>query len=221
MSTSSTKRTPQSISIGNRTFEGVSQFRYLGALINSQNKISDCINDKIQKGNRAYFANQKMFMSKLITRNTNVKIYRTSVRPVVTYGSETWTLKAGDENALRCFERKILRRIFRLVQDSNGWRIRYNQELDRLIEGQDLVRFIKAQRLRWLGHVERMPETQMPKIILKRRLDNRRRGRPRMRWMDSVIADLATMGIRGWRTEVADRDAWRTVVNEAKTHQGL
>jgi hypothetical protein len=92
-----------------------------------------------------------------------------------------------------------------------------------LIEGQDLVRFIKAQRLRWLGHVERMPETQMPKRILKGRLDNRRRrrGRPRMWWMDSVIADLATMGIRGWRTKVADRDAWRTVVYEAKTHQGL
>jgi hypothetical protein len=76
------------------------------------------------------------------------------VRPVVTYGSETWTLKARDENALRCSERKMLRRIFGPVQDSCGWRIRYNQELDRLIEGQDLVRFIKAQRLRWLGHIE-------------------------------------------------------------------
>jgi hypothetical protein len=37
----------------------------------------------------------------------------------------------------------------------------------------------------------------------------------------SVIADMATVGIRGWRTKVADRDAWRTVVSEAKTHQGL
>jgi hypothetical protein len=97
------------------------------------------------------------------------------VHPVVTYGSETWTLKARDENALRCFERKILWRIFGPVQDSNGWRIRYNQELDRLIEGQGLVRFIKAQRLRWLGHIERMPETQMPKRILKGSLDSRRR----------------------------------------------
>jgi hypothetical protein len=62
----------------------------------------------------------------------------------------------------------------------------------------------------------------MPKRILKGRLDNRRRrGRPRMRWMDSVIADLATMGIGEWRTKVADRDAWRTVVNEAKIHQGV
>jgi hypothetical protein len=42
-----------------------------------------------------------------------------------------------------------------------------------------------------------------------------------MRWMDSVIADLATMGIRGWRTKVAYRVAWRTDVNEGKTHQGL
>jgi hypothetical protein len=169
MSTSSTKRTPQSISIGNRAFEGVSQFRYLGALVNSQNEISDCIN-KIQKGNRAYFANQNFFKSKLITKNTKVKIYRTLVHPVATYGSETWTLKARDENALRCFERNILRRIFGPVQDLSRCRIRYNQELDRLIEGQDLVRFIKAQRLRWLGHVERMPETQMPKRILKGRL---------------------------------------------------
>jgi hypothetical protein len=46
------------------------------------------------------------------------------VRPVVTCGSETWTLKARDENALRSFERKILRRIFGPVQDSSGWRIR-------------------------------------------------------------------------------------------------
>jgi hypothetical protein len=52
---------------------------------------------------------------------------------------------------------------------------RYNQELDRLIECQDIVRFIKAQRLRWLGHVERMPETQMQKRMLKGRLNNRRR----------------------------------------------
>jgi hypothetical protein len=53
------------------------------------------------------------------------------------------------------------------VQDQVGWRIRYNQELSELIKGQDLVRFIKMQRLRWLGHLERMPESQMPKRMMR------------------------------------------------------
>jgi hypothetical protein len=75
----STSRTPHKINIGNRTFEGVSQFRYLGALVNSQNEISDCIKDRIQNGNKAYYANLKLFKSKLLTRNTKVKIYRTLV----------------------------------------------------------------------------------------------------------------------------------------------
>jgi hypothetical protein len=37
--------------------------------------------------------------------------------------ADTWTLKTGEKKALRCFERKILQRIFGPVQDTNGWKI--------------------------------------------------------------------------------------------------
>jgi len=47
------------------------------------------------------------------------------------------------------------------------WRIRYNEELCKLMAGEDMVRFIKAQRIQWLDHVERMDETAMPKRALK------------------------------------------------------
>jgi hypothetical protein len=58
--------------------------------------------------------------------------------------------------------------------------------------------------------------------MLKGKLDNRRRReRPRKRWIEDVMADLETMGIRGRRIKTADREVWRAVVNEAKTHQGL
>jgi hypothetical protein len=70
---------------------------------------------------------------------------------VVTYTSETWTLTAKDENILRIFERQILTKIFVPVNIDNIWRIRNNMEIDELIEGADIVRFIRAQRIKYLG----------------------------------------------------------------------
>jgi len=78
-----------------------------------------------------------------------MKIYKSVVRPVVTYSSETWTLTANDENNPRIFERKVLRKIFGPVNIDNIWRTRNNMEIDKLvIEGADIVRFIKAQRIK-------------------------------------------------------------------------
>jgi hypothetical protein len=70
------------------------------------------------------------------------------IRPVVTYSSEIWTLTAKDENSLRIFERQILRKIFGPINIDNIWRIRNNMETDKLIKGADIVRFIKAQRIK-------------------------------------------------------------------------
>jgi hypothetical protein len=56
-----------------------------------------------------------------------------------------------EDNALRMFERKIVRRIYGPVMENNGWRIRYNAELNTLLKGEDIVRFIKSQRIRWFG----------------------------------------------------------------------
>jgi hypothetical protein len=61
-----------------------------------------------------------------------------------------------------------------------GW-IRYNEKLNALLK-EDIIRFIKSQRTRWLGHVERMEDNAMLTRMLKGRLySKRRKGRPRMR----------------------------------------
>ncbi|KAJ4433382.1 hypothetical protein ANN_15641 [Periplaneta americana] len=215
-------KTSKNITMQEYTFEGESHFRYLGVIINNNCDVSGCVNDKIQAGNRAYYANLPLFKNQLLSRMTKIKVYKTVVRPVVTFGSETWTFTKKDENSLRSFERKILRRIFGPVSDHQGWRIRSNNELLNLIGGQDVVKFMKAQRLRWLGHVNRMPETRTPIKMLKGRLYNRRRkGRPKLRWVDGVSKDLEIMGVRGWTNMVKDRVKWKAVVKEAKTHSGL
>jgi GTP1/Obg family GTP-binding protein len=127
-----------------------------------------------------------------------------------------------EEDALRMFERKIIRRIYRPVMENNVWTIRYNEELNTLLKGEDIIRCIKSQRLRWLGHVERMEDNAMLKRMLKGRLYcKRRKGRPRMRWLDDVESDLKKMEVKGWKEKIRDREQWRLVVEEAKAHPGL
>jgi hypothetical protein len=103
-----------------------------------------------------YYVNSKLIKLKLPKKNTKMKIYKTMIRPVVTHRSETGTLTAKDKNNLRIFEIQILRKIFGPVDIDNIWRIRNNMEIDKLIEGADTVRFIKAQSIKWLGHILRM-----------------------------------------------------------------
>jgi len=71
-------------------------------------------------------------------------------------------LTATEENALRRFERKVLRKIYGPVVDKGVWRISRNNELCTFM-GEDIVRFIKAQRIQWLGHVERMDDCHAQK----------------------------------------------------------
>jgi hypothetical protein len=59
-----------------------------------------------------------------------------------------------EERVLAGFERKILRKIYGPVKENELWRIRRNGELENIIKGEIIVRFIKSQRIRWLGHIE-------------------------------------------------------------------
>jgi len=101
----------------------VENFNYLGSILNADNKMNKEIAEKISKGNKAYYGNSKLIKSKLLKKNTKIKIYKTMIRPVVTYSSETWTGTAKDENNLRILVRQILRKIFGPVNIDNVWRI--------------------------------------------------------------------------------------------------
>jgi GTP1/Obg family GTP-binding protein len=108
------------------------------------------------------------------------------------------------------------------VKENNVWRIRYNEELNTLLKGEDIVRFVKSQRMRWLGHVERMEDNAMLKRMLEGRLySKRRKGKPRMRGLDEVQSDLKKMEVKGWKENMRDREQGRLVVEEAKALPGL
>jgi hypothetical protein len=64
---------------------------------------------------------------------------------------------------LLIFERKIFRRICGPKYEDGEWKMRMNQELEELNKGEYIVKWIKGQRISWLGHLERMEEDRMPK----------------------------------------------------------
>jgi len=80
-------------------------------------------------------------------------------------------------------------------------------------KGENIVKWIKGQRISWLGHLERIEEGRMHKKIFTQELEGtRRRGRPRKRRKEEVESDLQVLGVRRWRDLVADRKKWKNIV---------
>jgi hypothetical protein len=131
-------------------------------------------------------------------------------------------MTSEEMNALRIFERKIVRRIYGSINEGERWRIRTNKEIEDILEGADIVKFIKYLSLRWCGHSERMNNERMPKKIMTTKMEGTRKtGGPRKRWIDEIEEDLKIMGIRNWHAVAKDHWEWRKIILEAKVHNGL
>ena len=112
------------------------------------------------------FANRKLLKNKDLNSAIKLQIYKSIIRPTVTYGCETWTMSVTEQNCLLVFERTVLRKIYGPTQNNEGtWRIKTNEELETLIKKENIVRFIKSQRSRWAAHVMRMDTTRTVKKL--------------------------------------------------------
>jgi len=120
-----------------------------------------------------------------------ILLYKTLIRPTVACGAETWMMTKKEGQALLILKRKIFRRICGPKYENGEWKSRTNRELEEMSKGENVVKWIKGQRISWLGHLERMEEDRMPKKIFTQELEGtRRRGRPRKGWREEVERDL-------------------------------
>jgi hypothetical protein len=76
---------------------------------------------------------------------------------------------------------------------------------------------VKVARLEWLGHVVRMEDTRLPKMVFNATREGRRgAGRPRLRWLVDAEADIKVLGVKMWRIIAQDRKEWSAILREAK-----
>jgi len=130
-----------SMKTDNSSFERVEEFKYLGTTLINQNSIQEEIKSRLKSGNACYHSVQNLLSSSLLSKNLQMKIYRTIILPVVLYGCETWSLTLREECRLRVFENRVLRRIFRPKRDevTGEWRKLHNEELNNLYSSPNIV----------------------------------------------------------------------------------
>jgi len=112
----------------------VEQFKYLGTTVTNQNYIQEEIKSRLKLGNAGYHSVQNLLSSSLLSKNIKIKIYRTIIFPVVSYGCETWSLTLREEHRLRLFENRVLRGVFGPTRDevTGEWRKLHIEEINDL-----------------------------------------------------------------------------------------
>jgi hypothetical protein len=75
-----------SVKIDNKSFERVEEFKYLGAALTNRNSIHEEIKSRLKSGNVCYHSVQNLLSSRLLSKSTKMRVYRTIILPVVLYG---------------------------------------------------------------------------------------------------------------------------------------
>jgi hypothetical protein len=98
------------------------------------------------------------FVFSSAVKNIKIRIYRSTILPVVLCGCETWPLTLREERRLRTFKDRVQRRIFGLKRDEviGDWRKLHNKELHKLYSSPSIIIMMKSRRKRWAGHIARM-----------------------------------------------------------------
>jgi len=85
-----------------------------------------------------------------------------------------------------------------------------------------IVRFIKAQIIKWLGHIQRRDQARPTmKLLDWKHTGTRPVGKPRQRWQEDVMKDPKNLKVKNWKEAAKDRRTWRDLAEKAKTHKGL
>lgn len=116
-------------------------------VITQDNELKTEVSSRIQLANKGYYGLEKILKSRTLSKNLKIKIYMTLLRPIVLYGSEMWSLRKAEERRLGVFERKVLRKIFGPVFDSqtNEWRKLHNHELQMQFQRPDIVKRLQKE----------------------------------------------------------------------------
>ena len=193
----------------------VPTFKYLGSTVSNTGDLKPEVDRR-----RAMAASvmqslwRPLWRHRHISRETKLRVYNASVISVLLYGSETWPLNNTLAARLDGFDSRALRRIEGITWSQHVT----NRALRTQTKQPPASRLVAMRRVRWYGHITRLPADHPTRIILDFNPHQagwrRPRGAPRTRWLDVIAQDLADCNVTLEQAQhlAHDRPRWRNLV---------
>ena len=188
--------------------EVVSSFKYLGSIFTSDATIDAEVRHRIAAASVAFvrLRKAKVWSTHALSRYTKLQLFQSIVISVLLYGAETWTLLNKHCAALSVFLMRCLRHICGIsLKDHVS-----NTAILSMCQTCSVDAQLRSKRLRWYGHVCRMIDCRLPKVMLFGQVKGSHPpGRPRKIWNDIVLSDFQQLNILRPYRDAMNKPAWR------------
>ena len=192
------------INLQGQNLERVNTFKYLGATLADNGDLDEEMTHRIQLGWKNWKRVSGILCDRKISLRVKGKVYNTVVRLAMMNGAETWAVKKAQEKKLDVAEMRMLRWMSGVTKLD---RIR-NERISGTTKVGEIPKKVQESRLMWYWHVLRREYEYVGKRVMAMEVPgNRRRRRPKRRWLDSTRNDLSERELS--REDAQDRTKWR------------